>query len=132
MENIEISFTDNWQNDHWRTIESAYSSAPFFEHYGEEVKALIFSEEENLMRFNEKITNTVLAWMSIDFISLDYTIEYAQSESDFRAFPFDDRLNTKKYTQVFEAENGFIPNLSILDLIMNEGPMARRWLQSEN
>ena len=84
------------------------------------------------MRFNEKITNTVLAWMSIDFISLDYTIEYAQSESDFRAFPFDDRLNTKKYTQVFEAENGFIPNLSILDLIMNEGPMARRWLQSEN
>ncbi len=132
MEDIEISFTDNWQNDHWRTIESAYSSAPFFEHYGEEVKALIFSEEENLMRFNEKITNTVLAWMSIDFISLDYTIEYAQSESDFRAFPFDDRLNTKKYTQVFEAENGFIPNLSILDLIMNEGPMARRWLLSEN
>ncbi len=132
MEDIEISFTDNWQNDHWRTIESAYSSAPFFEHYGEELKALIFSEEENLMRFNEKITNTVLAWMSIDFISLDYTIEYAQSESDFRAFPFDDRLNTKKYTQVFEAENGFIPNLSILDLIMNEGPMARRWLLSEN
>jgi len=132
MEDVEISFTDNWQNDHWRTIESAYSSAPFFEHYGEEVKALIFSNEENLMRFNEKITNTVLAWMSIDFISLDYTIEYAQSESDFRAFPFDDRLNTKKYTQVFEAENGFIPNLSILDLIMNEGPMARRWLLSEN
>jgi len=132
MEDVEISFTDNWQNDHWRTIESAYSSAPFFEHYGEEVKALIFSNEENLMRFNEKITNTVLAWMSIDFISLDYTIEYAQSESDFRAFPFDDRLNTKKYTQVFEAENGFIPNLSILDLIMNDGPMARRWLLSEN
>ncbi len=132
MEDIEISFTDNWKNDHWRTIESAYSSAPFFEHYGEEVKALIFSKEENLMRFNEKITNTFLAWMSIDFISLDYTIEYAQSESDFRGFPFDDRLNTKKYTQVFEAENGFIPNLSILDLIMNEGPMARRWLLSEN
>lgn len=132
MEDIEISYTDNWQNDHWRTIASAYSSAPFFEHYGEEVKALIFLNEENLLRLNEKIIKTILAWLSIDLVTMESNTEFVQSDSDFRAFPFDDRLNTKKYTQVFEAENGFIPNLSILDLIMNEGPMARRWLLSEN
>jgi len=132
MEDIEISFTENWKNDHWRTIESAYSSAPFFEHYAQELKALIFLNEENLLIFNEKITKTILAWLSIDFVMMESTTEFIQSDSDFRSFPFDDRLNTKKYTQVFEAENGFIPNLSILDLIMNEGPMARRWLLSEN
>lgn len=128
MDRIRISYTENWQNDHWRTIESAYSSAPFFEHYEEEVKALIFSNEENLLRFNENITNTILDWLSIDFVTTEFTTEFAKAEHDFRAFPFDDRLNTQKYTQVFEAENGFIPNLSILDLIMNEGPMARKWL----
>ena len=132
MDRIRISYTENWQNDHWRTIESAYSSAPFFEHYEEEVKALIFSNEENLLRFNENITNTILDWLSIDFITTEFTTEFVKAEQDFRTFPFDDRLNTKKYTQVFEAENGFIPNLSILDLIMNEGPMARRWLLTEN
>jgi len=132
MDDIEISYTENWQTDHWRTIESAYSSAPFFEHYAQELKALIFLNEENLLIFNEKITKTILAWLSIDFVMMESTTEFIQSDSDFRSFPFDDRLNTKKYTQVFEAENGFIPNLSILDLIMNEGPMARRWLLSEN
>jgi len=132
MDRIRISYTENWQNDHWRTIESAYSSAPFFEHYEEEVKALIFSNQENLLRFNENITNTILDWLSIDFITTEFTTEFVKAEQDFRTFPFDDRLNTKKYTQVFEAENGFIPNLSILDLIMNEGPMARRWLLTEN
>lgn len=128
MDRIRISYTENWQNDHWRTIESAYSSAPFFEHYGEEVKTLIFSKEENLMRFNEKITNTILDWLSIESVTREFTSEFANAEHDFRTFPFDNRLDIKKYTQVFEAENGFIPNLSILDLIMNEGPMARKWL----
>jgi hypothetical protein len=128
MDRIRISYTENWQNDHWRTIESAYSSAPFFEHYEEEVKALIFSNEENLLRFNENITNTILEWLSIENITREFTTEFANAKHDFRAFPFDDRLNTLMYIQVFEAENGFIPNLSILDLIMNEGPMARKWL----
>ena len=128
MDRIRISYTENWQNDHWRTIESAYSSAPFFEHYEKEVKALIFSNEDNLLRFNEKITNTILDWLSIDSVTKQFTSEFANAEHDFRTFPFDDRLDIKKYTQVFEAENGFIPNLSILDLIMNEGPMARKWL----
>jgi hypothetical protein len=131
MDNIEISYTENWQNDHWRTIESAYSSAPFFEHYGGEVKALIFSSEANLLRFNEKITKTILSWLSIDFLTMEFTAEFAKAEHDFRAYPFINRLKTLKYTQVFEAENGFIPNLSILDLIMNEGPMARKWLLAE-
>jgi hypothetical protein len=129
MKDIEISYTDNWQNDHWRTIESAYASSPFFEHYCDEVKQLIFSGEKNLLRLNRRITEKVLEWLSIENLKVEYTKEFSlpSAGSDFRHFPFDDRLSTRKYHQVFEVENGFIPNLSILDLIMNEGPMARRW-----
>lgn len=60
MEDIEISYTDNWQNDHWRTISSAYASSPFFEHYGDEVKQLIFTSEKNLLKLNMRITEKVL------------------------------------------------------------------------
>jgi hypothetical protein len=129
MEDIEISYTDHWQNDHWRTIASAYASSPFFEHYGDEVKQLIFSGERNLLKLNKRITQKVLEWLFIENVEIEYTEEFAQpsAERDFRHFSFDDRLNTKKYHQVFESENGFISNLSVLDLIMNEGPMARRW-----
>lgn len=129
MEDIEISYSDHWQNDHWRTIASAYASSPFFEHYGDEVKQLIFSGERNLLKLNKRITDKVLEWLFFENVVIEYTEEFAHPslERDFRHFHFDDRLNTKKYHQVFESENGFIPNLSILDLIMNEGPMARRW-----
>ena len=129
MEDIEISYTDNWQNDHWRTISSAYASSPFFEHYGDEVKQLIFTSEKNLLKLNMRITEKVLEWLSIENVEVEYTEEFTHpsAERDFRHYPFDDRLNTKKYHQVFEPENKFIPNLSILDLIMNEGPMARKW-----
>jgi hypothetical protein len=130
MEDIEISYTDHWQNDHWRTIASAYASSPFFEHYCDEVKHLIFSGEKNLMRLNKVITEKVIEWLSIENLEIEYTKEFSLplAARDFRHFPFDDRLSTRRYHQVFEVENGFIPNLSILDLIMNEGPMARRWL----
>ena len=129
MKDIEISYTDNWQNDHWRTIESAYASSPFFEHYCDEVKQLIFSGEKNLLRLNRRITEKVLEWLSIENLKVEYTKEFSLplAARDFRHFPFDDRLSTRRYHQVFEVENGFIPNLSILDLIMNEGPMARKW-----
>lgn len=129
MEDIEVSYTDNWQKDHWRTIASAYASSPFFEHYGNDVKQLIFSGEKNLLSLNKRITEKVFEWLAIEDVKLEYTEDFylLSMDGDFRQFPFDDRLFTRKYHQVFEVENGFIPNLSILDLIMNEGPLARRW-----
>lgn len=129
---IEISNDTNWQKNHWKAIESAYSSSPYFEHYEIEIKNLIFNDEINLINFNNKIYITIAQWLGIMThvsITKEFNLEL-NKEFDFRN-QFDknnkiDKNTFTKYNQVFENEIGFIPNLSILDAIFALGPMARK------
>lgn len=129
---IEISNDTNWQKNHWKAIESAYSSSPYFEHYEIEIKNLIFNDEINLINFNNKIYITIAQWLGIMThvsITTEFNLEL-NKEFDFRN-QFDknnkiDKNTFTKYNQVFENEIGFIPNLSILDAIFALGPMARK------
>jgi hypothetical protein len=129
MDEISISDENNWRKIHWKAIESAYSSAPFFDYYGIEVKEMIFRAENNLVKFNNYITTKVLSWLDID-MTLTYSTEYLSEEIvvDHRANNFTKFKQMKPYQQVFAKEKEFIPNLSILDLIFCEGPLARKWI----
>lgn len=129
MEDIEISYDTNWRKIHWKAIESAYSSAPFFEHYGMEVEELIFQKETNLVEFNLNITERILNWLSID-LTLERSTTYLDTDevNDFRSNNFPSIEPIKRYQQVFAKKNEFIPNLSMLDLIFCEGPLARNWI----
>ncbi len=132
MNTIEISENKDWRKDHWKAIESAYAASPFFEHYGSEVKELIYQDEANLLTFNKSITERVLEWMG-------YHVEFTLSNEYVVVPETDDlriQLNKKvdfnssdfsKYIQVFDS-NQFYSNLSILDLIFAEGPLARRFV----
>jgi hypothetical protein len=129
IEAVQISDAKNWRKDHWKAIESAYAAAPFFEHYGPEVKELIYNKESNLLKFNQAINTRVLDWIDIS-IEFSFTDEYLdlKNKVDYRI-----ELNQKTthktdsfttYTQVF-GEQGFVPNLSILDILFAEGPLTR-------
>lgn len=129
IEDVLVSETDPWKKIHWRSIESAYASAPFFEEYDQEIKQLIFQEETNLLKYNQRITQEILQL-------LDFNLELGRTESyeaydklvDFRMVDFESPIEMKKYIQVFGDSNQFSANLSILDLLFCEGPMARKWL----
>jgi hypothetical protein len=129
MDEISISDENNWRKIHWKAIESAYSSAPFFDYYGIEVEEMIFRAENNLVKFNNYITTKVLSWLDID-MTLTYSTEYLSEEIvvDHRANNFTKFKQMKPYQQVFAKEKEFIPNLSILDLMFCEGPLARKWI----
>lgn len=129
IKDIEISCTEKWQKDHWKSIESAYASSPFFDAYDREVKELIYSDETNLLSFNKSITESIFSWLDID-LKLKETNAYDFSPPgvDFRSFDFESDLQTKKYVQVFSDKTNFTPNLSILDVLFCEGPMARNWI----
>lgn len=131
LKDVEISHVENWQKDHWKAIESAYQHAPFFFYYGEKIKELIFQEETSLVRYNHNIIKSLL-------LLLDLTVELVISEdcppitskNDPRVW-----LNSKEiespihpYIQVFSDKFNFVPNLSIIDLVMNEGPLARDYI----
>ena len=129
LEAIEISYDADWRKSHWKAIESAYASAPFFDYYGSEVEELIYAKEKNLVQFNLNSTRRILSWLDIS-LELKTSGEYLNSAelSDFRGSDFCNSNAIAPYHQVFSTAEEFNPNLSILDVIFCEGPMARNWV----
>lgn len=131
MDNTVLSKETDWRKIHWKAIESAYSSAPFFEYYGPEVRDLIYQNEASLVTFNAIILDRIFEWLDIEK-TYTFSTEYIspQKAMDFRCDGFDDCSTIRPYTQVFAPTNQFEPNMSILDLVFCEGPLARRWFVS--
>ena len=129
IDQVELSAETDWQVKIWRSIKTAYSSAPFFDHYGMEVEELIFQKEKNLCRYTSNITERILEWLSIP-VELNFSTEYMENSiiQDFRLSDFNSLKEMPFYQQVFSTGKEFNPNLSILDLIFCEGPMARNWI----
>jgi len=121
---------ENWRIRHWRAITSAYQSSAYFDYYGMEVEELLFSEEENLLKFNTAITERILKWLYID-IKIETTKEfYPMNEADLRiSLVHKDGFQEKQtapYIQVFPGNESYKESISMLDAIFCEGPMARK------
>ena len=123
IDEVEISNDTDWRKDHWKAIESAYSNSPYFDHYGLEVKELIYNQETNLLKFNEQIHKLICTWLGI---ATDYKFSNEYSSISESTYQFKEKELIKPYIQVFGDSNSFATNLSILDAIFCLGPMARK------
>ncbi len=126
---ILVSSAKDWRKDHWRAIESAYKHAAYFDHYGEEVKMLIYQPTSDLVGFAIHIMNRIQLWLDLPY-SYVYSSEFtpiANLTSDYR-FGYSNHLykNEYHYFQVFQDKFSFEGDLSILDALFNLGPMARK------
>lgn len=131
VKDIHITHETDWRKDHWKAIQSSYKHAPYFFYYGPQIKSLIYQEEDRLYRFNLIILQQLLDWLDLE-INISFTEEYVAPEGteDFR-ISLDKKIfdiPQKSYIQVFSDKYPFFPNLSILDLLMNEGPLARNYI----
>ena len=127
---IRISDHGKWRQEHWNAIRTAYGESPFFEFYADDLAPFFEQRWEFLIDFNETIMEKMC-----ELIDLTFNIsppsegpgEVSEEVSDFREairpkHPLPDPdFVPKRYYQVFEQQHGFLPNLSILDLLMNEG-----------
>ena len=131
MHEVELTHQTDWRKDHWKAIESAYRHAPYFFYYGEQIKALIYQNEINLIRFNTTILQQLLDWL--DF-TLPLEIEQESEEGiDPLIYPLEQKtlaFPQALYIQVFNDKLPFEPNLSVIDLLLNEGPLARNYITS--
>lgn len=130
---VRISYAENWQTKQWTAICSAYGNAPFFEYYVDDIQPLFEEKTPFLFEHNLKVLNVL--FFVLDFkpsiqLSQNYLTESFDGICDFRnkITPKTGEGTTDKtyqnipYQQVFAEKNGYLPNLSILDLIFCKGP----------
>lgn len=131
---IQIDQSVSWQKLHIKSLDAAYSSSPFYEFYKDEIISVIQKKHKFLLDLNFDsiaVINDCLELNNSIKKTKIYQIEI-EEESDFRglASAKDKHVyNLKKYTQVFNDKHGYISNLSILDLLFNEGTNALIYLE---
>lgn len=147
---VAISYDMSWQKQHWQALRTAYGSAPYWEHYSPVFEKFFTKKYPYLFDLNFEILETVLTILKIKnsltiSLSTDYKPIYTDGTSlwnipkqagnnreggDFRntITPKTNHFDSKKYPQLFEDRNGFIPNLSILDLVFCCGNQAKEVL----
>ena len=124
---ITICYKENWQIRHWRAIEAAYNSSPYFLYYHDDVKKLIFGNYKFLIDINMDILTYIIEKLKLK-IAISTTEDFLPTNSctdDFRnVFSPKAQYNNilTPYPQIFEDRFGFQQNLSIMDLLFNMGP----------
>jgi hypothetical protein len=131
---IETAF--DWQKQHFKSLEAAYRTSPFFEYFEDDIRPVFEKKHTFMMDLNFTILDILKDCLGID-LPYTKTKEYfkeANGLDDYRPL-----TNGKKdaavfepYTQVFGEKHGFINNLSILDLLFNEGRYAVEYLKSQH
>ena len=130
IKEIQISYKQNWQKEHWNAIVSSYNSSPYFEYYKDELQPFFEQEEMLLINFNYKLQSVILKLLQEEK-EAKTTNEYLHKGnfSDLRNHKWN-LEKQEKYTQVFMEKHGFIANLSILDLLFNLGPESADYLHN--
>jgi len=134
----EIENIEDWQKQHWKSIVSAYKSSPFFEYYEDEIKDLFFTPQTSLYQLNITIFKIICECIELD-INIEYTDEFIKEYNTEDCIDLRALTNAKKdiapkfenYTQVFGDKHSYLNNLSILDLLFNEGPNTLNYLESQ-
>ncbi|RRD79758.1 hypothetical protein EII14_05530 [Alloprevotella sp. OH1205_COT-284] len=138
MRDIRISQHGRWRDLHWNALVSAYENSPFFQYYADDFWEIYRRPHAFLVDFNEALQHLVLDLLNYRpslSVNLDGYIDaraLGDSVADFRetihpkrSFAFDPSFRIIPYYQVFAARTGFLPNLSVVDLLFNMGSESR-------
>jgi hypothetical protein len=141
VKDVRVDYETNWRKLHWKGIESAYNSSPYFEfyrdifepYYSKNFKFLIdlcIQLNAEVLQILNKQVKPELTGEYVFHDDLVNTLDFRESIHPKRSYESDGGFRVTKYNQVFSDVHGFIPNLSILDLIFNMGPESGRILSS--
>ncbi len=136
FKDIKIDNQYNWQKNHFKSLEAAYKNSPFYEYFIDDFRPLFEKKHEFMLDLNFEIFELVNEALGIS-IPFEKTTEYFHEVTDKTDFRYlvngkKDTTQIEPYTQVFDNKHGFINNLSILDLLFNEGRYAVDYLKQHN
>ena len=129
MRDVRISEHGNWRHQHWNALVSAYRKSPFFEYYADDFAHFYEERDGFLLDFNLRLHNVICELLGLErevTVITEGNIDTADA-CDLRHVAEPKALKAlteqpQPYYQVFAQRNGFIPNLSVLDLLFNMGP----------
>ncbi|HOF93748.1 MAG TPA: WbqC family protein [Bacteroidales bacterium] len=132
IRDIQLSGHGNWQHVHWNSLVSAYASSPYFAFYRDDIRPFYEKKYKYLFDFNEALREEICA-----LLHLEPRLEYSKSYTpgpETEILDYRELIHPKKqrpeellpghYVQVFDRKFGFLPDLSVLDLLFNTGPEA--------
>jgi len=131
---VRVDNDYKWQRQHWRTLQTAYRTSPFFEYYEDDLAPLFHTNYKFLIDFNFAAIEIICNCLQLE-MPVSKTMEYHVQPTDMQDLRF--LVSAKKpvgvdfpqYTQVFGQRHGFLENLSVLDLLFNEGTSAPSYLE---
>ncbi|HPY58386.1 MAG TPA: WbqC family protein [Bacteroidales bacterium] len=136
IRDIQLSGHGNWQHMHWNSLVSAYASSPYFAFYRDDIRPFYEKKYKYLFDFNEALREEICA-----LLNLEPRLEYSKSYTtgpETEILDYRELIHPKKqrleellpgpYVQVFDRKFGFLPDLSVLDLLFNTGPEASLFL----
>lgn len=133
VKDVRISYDFQWQRMHLMGLQTSYRSSAYFEYYEDELIAFYEKKWDFLFDYNEEMLHVLLKLLKLK-IEYKYTNEFEKSYTDYADFrdiihpKRDSKDKFKPYFQVFEDRNGFLPNLSIVDLLFSQGPQSLKYL----
>ena len=119
IKDIQISEHGDWRHKHWHALQSSYYNSPFFEYYQDDFQPIFEQKYDSLAHFNQALIDLCVQLMGIN-----------QSAGHTQSLPTDCHHSRygETYYQVFAHKHGFLPDLSIFDLLMNMGPESLLYL----
>jgi hypothetical protein len=132
-----------WQKVHWGSIVSAYRRSPFFDYYSDDLSPFYHQRKwKFLIDFNREIQEVVFRllnhrnnvqisdhYISPNIVSPEFDDFRYTIHPKVQRQATDKEFHPQQYQQVFQEKFGFIPNLSIVDLLFNEGPTVGKYLK---
>jgi len=132
---VKLETAFDWQKQHFKSLEAAYRTSPFFEYFEDAILPIFTKKHTFLMDLNFETIEIVLKCLNLK-LELDKTTEYFHEVSDGLDYRYlaegkKDLSNFYPYNQVFGEKHGFLNNLSVLDLLFNEGRFALDYLKDQ-
>jgi hypothetical protein len=134
---VKIETDFDWQKQHFKSLEAAYRSSPFFEYFEDDIYPIFEKKHTFLLDLNFEVFELILKCLRMK-LAYQTTTEFFKEVDNTTVLDYRYLANGKKdsnqfeaYPQVFQEKQGFINNLNILDLLFNEGKFALDYLKTQ-
>ncbi len=135
---VQIDYSEDWQQQHLKSIASAYNSSPFYEFFDLELEALYATKDKFLLDFNLKCHEFIAEHVQLEQTDYKKTTTFEKEYSEDKDYRFlvdaksKQQFGFEPYYQVFSDKHGFLENLSILDLLFMEGGNTLNYLERQS